>query len=211
MKDRKVIYINLYVNSAKETVKRKVSGQLEKKSLPKPIKAVATKVGSKIAAAVATPERVAAMMSTKLPEMLPQKLGSKGMTAVARNVFVEGPFAVFEVQIQKVDMNVLIDSQTSDFIDEDGDLEPATMDESLAEKILHWLNRFFELIGMRNKDRLEGDYLPRVVQRQMETMMTDMMAEKLETKGLDAEPTVLSEEKQARFFFQTLQELRKKE
>lgn len=74
------------------------------------------------------------------------------------------------------------------------------MDDDLASRILGWIENFLTLIGIQRQKALQDEYLPKLIQSKMETMMGEVMAEKLEGKGLQAVSKVLPEEKQARYF-----------
>lgn len=81
------------------------------------------------------------------------------------------------------------------------------------EQNLSWLVNFLtwllQLIGAKNQKSLEEEFLPKVVQKQMEPMMNEMLKVKLEEEmKMDAESMVLGEDKQARYFYNKLKEIR---
>lgn len=116
--DRKVIFINLTILDASSLIDQKLSIKL--KGAPKPLAKMATKA----ATTVATPERVAQMLAREMPKKLVEKMASKGMTAAAESGFLEGPYVVVQqLQIQSVNPEVLVEAQTKDVYDEDGELE----------------------------------------------------------------------------------------
>lgn len=76
---------------------------------------------------------------------------------------------------------------------------------SVAGALLEWS---LKLIGRGNQQKLEGDFLPKKVQDKLQTEMMNMMAEKFEEKRLEADVEIIKEEKQARFFYSKLREVR---
>jgi len=201
--DRKVIFINLTILDASSLIDKKLSTKL--KGVPKPLANMATKA----ATTMATPERVAQLLAQEMPQKLVEKMAAKGMTAAAELGFVQGPYVVVQLQIQSVDPAALVEAQTKDVYDEDGELdESATLQPDMATKILNWMEWFLQMIGIERQRSLQDEFLPKLIQSKMETMMGEVMAEKLDSKGLQAISKVLPEEKQARYFHSTLRELR---
>jgi uncharacterized protein YhdP len=191
-----VIYLNIVVKDPSGAIQGKVDVAVEKSSLPNPLKKAAAKVGGKIATTMATPTVVAKQMSEKLPVDMPVKMKGKGMTVVVETVNLEGPYVVLSLQIQKVDSVVLAEVKA---------LEAES--ESYFD-IVAWLKWTLEKLGASNQQSLEERYLPAVIQSKMPSMMAEMMQEKFGDMGMKAEPTVISEDKQARFFFKKLKEIR---
>ena len=209
--DRPVIYINIVVLDPKEMVKRKVKSSVKAstENMPKPVQAIASKVAPSIASKVATPDRVASVMADLMPQKLPEKLSTKGITAVADTVFCEPPFVVVQLQIQGVKPLQAIRSSSRDHYDEDGDVEKAKLSETVAYWILLLLGWFFRFIGAQNQFHIENKCLPDMIQPKIESAMGELLLEKLDQKGLEADAEVLPETKQARFFFEKLKEIRK--
>jgi hypothetical protein len=103
----------------------------------------------------------------------------------------------------------MIDAQSQDVYDEHGHLEDvAKIDADWAATLKSWLNHILLMIGVRNQKSLQDEYLPRLIQNRMESMMGDIIADKLATKGMKAISQVMPETEQARFFYKTLKELR---
>eukprot|EP00977_Amphora_coffeiformis_P009771 scaffold2246_cov162-Amphora_coffeaeformis.AAC.30 len=197
--DRKVIFINLTILDASSLIDKKLSTKL--KGVPKPLANMATKA----ATTMATPERVAQLLAQEMPQKLVEKMAAKGMTAAAELGFVQGPYVVVQLQIQSVDPAALVEAQTKDVHDEDGELdESATLQPDMATKILNWMEWFLQMIGIERQRSLQDEFLPKLIQSKMETMMGEVMAEKLDSKGLQAISKVLPEEKQARYFHREL-------
>ena len=203
--DRKVIFINLVVLDASNAIDQQLS--LKLKGVCQPL----VKLATKAATAMATPERVAAALSAELPKKLVEKMATKGLTAAAELAFLEGPYVVLQMQILSVSPEAMIEAQAQDFYDDDtGELEEkAKLSADWAERLQQFLRQFWNLIGGHRQKSLQEEYLPTLIQSKMETVMGEVVAGKLESKGLEAISTVLPETKQARYFFSTLQELRR--
>mmetsp|Transcript_11684 Transcript_11684/g.22387 ORF Transcript_11684/g.22387 Transcript_11684/m.22387 type:complete len:268 (+) Transcript_11684:122-925(+) len=201
--DRKVIYVNLVVLDATDAIDQQL--QREFKDIPKPLHNVACG----LAAAWATPERVAEAMAIDVPKNLVAKMADKGLTTVAETTFIEGPFLVVQVQILSVSPAAMVEAQSKDFYDEFGDLEEkAHMSQALALRLKHCIQSVLDWFGVKNKKSLESDYLPRLIQSKMESIMDEAVAGKLKQRGLHAISKVLIQEKQARYFFDTLRQVR---
>ena len=77
--------------------------------------------------------------------------------------------------------------------------------------IVNFLTWLLGILGARNQKSLEEEFLPQVVQKKMEPIMNDMLKVRLEEEmKMQAETKVLGEDKQARFFFDKLKEIRHK-
>lgn len=201
--NRKVIYVNMVVLDATDAIDRQL--QRDFKDIPKPLRATA----AKLATTWATPERVAEALSTELPKHLVNKMASKGLTAVAETAFWEGPYVVAQVQILSVSPAAMVEAQSKDFYDEYGDLEEeATLSQAWALRIKSCIQRVLSWMGMSTQKTLEGDYLPWLIESKMQGIMDEAVAGKLQRVGLHAVSRVLTEEKQARYFFETLRQVR---
>ena len=177
----------------------------EFKDIPKPIHVVATK----LAATWATPERVAEAMTVELPRDIVNKMALRGITAVAETTFWEGPYLVVQMQIQSVSPAAVVEARSHNFYDEFGDLEEeAHMSRDWAMCIKSCLQRILSWLGMQTQQSLEGDYLPWLIQSKMESVMNEAVAGRLQRTRLRAVSKVLTEEKQARYFFDTLRQVR---
>lgn len=66
----------------------------------------------------------------------------------------------------------------------------------------------FWVIGPRRQKRIEGEYLPKLIQAKMDVEMTKMIRQKMEQKHMEAEVVVLQEDKQAGYFYDHLQRVR---
>lgn len=202
--DRKVIFINLVVLDASNAIDQQLSKKL-KGRVARPL----VKAATAVATTLATPERVAAALAADLPKQMVDKMASKGLTAAAELTFLEGPYVVVQLQIQAVSPAAMIEAQSKDSYNADGQLEVAAqLGQDWAARLQACLASVLALIGVHRQKSLEQEYLPRLVQSKMETVMGDIMAGKLQDKGLQAVSQVLPEDKQARFFFGTLRELR---
>lgn len=203
-RDRTVIYVNMVVLDATDAIDRQL--QLDFKDVPRPLH----KVAAKLATTWATPERVAEVMAVEVPKNLVAKMAAKGMTAVAEAIFWEGPYVVLQIQVHSVSTTAMVEAQSKDFYDEDtGELEEgAHMNEAWATRLSCCVQRILQLLGVRTQQSLENDYFPRLIQYNIDKIMDECIAEKLEKKRVKAITKVLPESKQARYFFETLQEVR---
>ena len=200
---RQVLYVNLVCLNALNAIDQQI--QREYKDIPKPLHQLA----SQLVNTWATPERVAEAMSTELPTSLVEKLSLHGVKAVAETTFWEGPFLVVQVQIHSVSPTVSIEAQAKDFYDELGDLEQeACWSEGFALRVKACLQSILFLLGMRTKQAIENNVLPRIIQSNMERIMQEGVTSKMKRRGLHGVVKVLTENKQARYFFDTLRRVR---
>jgi hypothetical protein len=178
-------------------VKQKLKESIDKTNMPKPIKDAAKKIGAKAASKLATPSAIAIKMSQELPRRMPMEMAEKGMIVEAETVFQEGPYLVVQLQVQRIDSVLLAEVKA---------LENKETDWTWLIRLLMWV---LTLLGARNQRSLEEEFLPRVVQSKMEPLMTEMLKVKLEEEMLmEADTMVLGEDKQARYFFRTLKDIR---
>ena len=71
--------------------------------------------------------------------------------------------------------------------------------------ILEWC---YKLIGTNDQRKLEEEYLPEKVQLKLETKLLELLTEKFERNNLSkADIMIHREDRQARFFYQTLKRL----
>jgi hypothetical protein len=174
-----------------------VKEKIDKTNMPQPIKDAAKKIGAKAASKLATPTAIATKMSQELPRRMPMEMAEKGLTVVAETVFQEGPYLVVQMQVQRIDSVLMAEVKA---------LENQEMDWTWLIRLLIWVLR---LLGAANQRSLEEDYLPQVVQSKMEPLMNQMLKVKIEVEMLmEADTMVLGEDKQARYFFQKLKEIR---
>jgi hypothetical protein len=73
---------------------------------------------------------------------------------------------------------------------------------------LYWLEQCLLCIGASHQRRLEEDVLPELILGKLETIIGEILTEKIEEKFLDAESNVCSAAAQARYFFDTIKEVR---
>jgi hypothetical protein len=203
--DRKVIYVNLIVLDAAAAVDRQMQYELGKHDIPKPLH----QLSSQLVKTWATPERVAEVMSADLPTHLMKKMELHGVKAVAETTFCYGPFLVVQVQIQSVSPTDMVEASSKDFYDEFGELdEEAHISQSLALRIKGCLQSILNLLGMSTKKSLEDNYLPHLLHSQMTRILQEGVTAKLKQRGFHAVSKVLAEDKEARFFFDTLHRVR---
>jgi hypothetical protein len=278
--EKSILYINIVVIDASEAITNKVRARVEDSKLPKRLRRVVTAAATGIAGNVFTLEKIAKKVSKKICHTLPEKLLLRGITAVLEEIFREGPFVVFQLQVKHVDLATLTEKQldkelkaakgkdkdkdddenssknnkddrhnrdkkkkegdtkmdTDADIGKDADthatgmdLTTTTMDaamtittiqsqhvrhwflywlEQVLEWFLYWLEHFLVCIGASRQRRLEEDVLPALIHGKLEKIIGEILAEKIEEKFLDAESNVCSAAAQARYFFDTLKEVR---
>jgi hypothetical protein len=220
--DKSVLYINIIVHDASKAVELKVRTKVDDSKLPNRLKKVAANVATSVAGNVVTPDMVAKKMGLKICQKMPEKMSLRGITAVVEEVFREGPFVVFQLQVKRVDLAILAQHQLDDNSkkkkDDDhssdkkekaeGDIVDATAQPHDAKHwIMYWLEQFLQFIGASPQRTIEEDVLPVLIHRKLESTMGELLAEKMEEKGLDVESKVCSAATQARYFFDTLKEV----
>lgn len=170
---------------------------------------------------------------------MPENAGEndeKGITTFVEEIFREGPYVVFQLQVQHVNLATLTQSKlggTSSVEEENdgdkskkkkdddhtsakkGEIIDATMKPAQPQDVKHWfmhmLELFFQLIGLSHQRKIEEDVLPDLIHRKLESAMGEILAEKMGEKFLEAESKVCSAANQARYFFDKLKEVRKGE
>jgi hypothetical protein len=186
-----------------------------------------------VATNVVTPAVIAKKMGQKLCQKMPEKMLLKGITTFVEEIFREGPYVVFQLQVQHVNIATLTQSKLAGISSEEDDkkskekkdddhicakkgetvdatLQPA-QPQDVKHWFMHWLELFLQLIGVIHQRTIEEDVLPDLIQRKLESAMGEIMAEKMGEKFLDAESKVCSASNQARYFFDKLKEVRKGE
>ena len=185
---RTVLYMNLEILDVSEAVKEKVAEKVQERNIRGPIRRhFAEKALPEIASQVVTPKIVAQKMAEKLCVHIPQKMEEKGITAVVEKVFLQEAYLVCQLQVQRVDSAIVAESTTP--------------------WISALLQNFFASIGLKLKSKFEDDLLPQVVQRKLEHSMEELLTEKMEEKKVVVDAKVLTEAKQARYFYAKLKYL----
>lgn len=187
----------LPVQDVTEAVEERVKQRLNKSFM-----AVVANRAARAASGIASPPMVASMLGEKIPQKMIEKMEEKGITMTMEEVFREGPYVVFQIQVIKVNAVLLANSKKS------------KAKEDLAESSS---GGFFEmgsfvgfglgLIGSNNQQWVEEGYLPKLVQKKLESAMGEVLADKLERKKMLVDTFVLGEAKQARFFFAKYREI----
>jgi hypothetical protein len=203
---KSVLYMNIHILDASEAIKRKVKKKVDNSHLPFPFKSLAKRAAPAMISNMMTTARLGKKVSTKLVRKLPAKMKEKGITAVAEEVYREGPYAVFQLQIQHVDALRLAGSREA--LDEiqvkEGVEYKGTTPVAFIIALIQW---FFGLIGIVRQRDIEDDYLPALVQSYLDLAMSEILIERMEKRRLKTETMVLPEAKQARYFYAKLAEL----
>jgi hypothetical protein len=270
--EKSILYINVVIIDASEAIKDKVRTTVEDSRLPKRLRRVVTATATGIAGTVLTLHKIAKKVSKKICHTLPEKMFLRGITAVVEEVFREGPYVVFQLEVQRVDLATLTEKQldkelkagrddddntskqkkddghthsnkkkrkgdTKKDTDIDTDIDAHDVDTDFTTTVnaamtiatiqpqhvkhwlLYWLEQFLAwflywlehcliCIGASHQRRLEEDVLPALVLGKLEKIVGEILAEKIEEKFLDAESNVCSAAAQARYFFDTIKEIR---
>ena len=177
------------VIDASEAVNAKVAEELAKrKHLPRPFKNRVVKRVAKVANNYAMASKAVELITPKLCEELPLMMKKKGLVVHVEEAFREGPFVVLELQVIKVNMKVV--------------------KEEVPSTTVRVVEQLLGMIGTKKKDKLESNYLSKVAQNKMESSLADLLRAELAERKLVAEAEVFSEEKQARFFFPMVRQVR---
>jgi hypothetical protein len=234
--DRSVLYINIIIHDASGAIGNKIRAKVDGSKVPNRLKNVVTSAATSVAGNIITPAIIAKKLGQKLCQKMPKKMLQKGITAVVEELFREGPYVVFQLQVQHVNLATLTESKlcgassvedTEDDKskkkkDDDhtnsakkGEIVDATLEPAQPQDVKHWfmhlLELFFQLIGVSHQRILEEDVLPDLIHRKLESAMGEILAEKMGEKFLDAESKVCLAANQARYFFDKLEEVRKSE
>ena len=202
IEDRPVLYVNVVIEDASAAIQAGVSEKVESvRNLPPGLKHRLAKHVGKLAADRVSASKIVDMMAPRMVETMPAKMKAKGLTVHAEEVFREGPYFVIMLQVQHVDATVMMEAKQHA---EKG----AVSDDSVAVKFVKWI---LSIMGMRLVDSVQKDYLPALIQSKMQPNMGEKMQQELADKKMKASVDVLSEEKQARFFYVLLQQVREAE
>lgn len=156
---------------------------------------------ARAASGIASPPMIASMLGEKIPQKMIEKMEEKGITVTMEEVFREGPYVVFQIQVIKVDAVLLANSKKNKTKE-----DPAESSGGFFE-MGSFVGFGLGLIGSNNQQWVEEGYLPKLVQKKLESAMGEVLAEKLERKKMLADTFVLGEAKQARFFFAKYREI----
>lgn len=311
--ERSILYINIVVIDASEAIAARVRPRVDFFHLPKPLRRVVTAAATGIAGHVFTLHKIAKKVSKKICLTLPEKCFARGITAVIEEVFREGPYVVFQLEVKRVDLATLTEKQAERQLDKDlkagrddddddddnstsskqhtdkghihdkkkksegdtkakelekqrkkedkakakeakelekqrkredeninihtdtgthdidTDITTTTVDNAMTMAtikpqhmkrwllywskqclswFLYWLEQFLKCIGASHQRELEEDVLPALILGKLEEIVGKILAEKIEEKFVDAETNVCSAASQARFFFDTIKEIR---
>jgi hypothetical protein len=226
--DRSVLYINIVVHDASRAIGNKIRTKVDGSRLPNRVKNVVAAAATGVAGTVVTPAVIAKKMGQKLCQKMPEKMLVRGITTFVEEIFREGPYVVFELQVQHVNISTLTQSKLGGTSSEDDDddkskkkkdddheIVDATLEPAQRQDVKHWfmhlLELFLQLIGVSHQRMIEKDVLPELIHRKLESAMGEILAEKMGEKFLDAESKVCSAANQARYFFDKLKEVRKGE
>lgn len=198
--DKPVLYINILLHDASEAIHAKVREKLKarKSSL---LPSVVQRVVPVVAGRFISDAKVVQKMSEQICIKVPSSLQSKGIRALADEVFREGPYLVVQLQVQHVDSGVILSKahQQSEY----GSNKAYVIGVVII--IVQW---FFALIGLQRQQTVEETLLPSIVLNRLETAMNEVMEEKLIEKGVEAETLIVAEAGQARYFYEKLRQLR---
>lgn len=198
--ERPVLYINILLHDASEAVKDKVAAKVKKSRIPFPLK---ESVANRAAAlmtwdTLSTASKVVDKMGPRLCHDIPTKMSKKGIQVHVENVYSEGNYLVLELQVQHVDAIVMAEAKPKRDRKNDHTW-------SLTSGLFHGA---FTVMGSKNRNSLERDLLPSIVQYKLSVSIREMMQAKLTAKKMTADIEIQQEEKQARFFFQMLKAVR---
>jgi hypothetical protein len=197
--ERPVLYINILIHDASDLIKDEVAAKVKKSRIPGPLKeSVANRAAARIAWDLSIANKVLDKLGPRLCQEIPIKMGRKGIQVHVETVHSEGNYLVQELQVQHVDAIVMAEARNKSA---EKDREEGTLTSSLFKGM-------FTVIGVQNQASLEGGVLPTIVQRKVSVSICEMMQEKLAEKKMTADVRVLQEEKQARYFFNTLRIVR---
>ena len=202
LEHRSVLYVNVVIEDASEAIKAGVSEKLEESNLPPALTRRLAKYAGRLAADRVSASQIVDTMAPRMVKTMPEKLRKKGLTIHAEEAFRDGPYFVIMMQVQHVDAAVMIEAKQ--FAHE----HELTDDESCTVKFVKWL---LSVLGVHFVDRVQTDYLPALIQSQMQPIMVEKVQAELAEKKMKASVEVLSEEKQARFFYVILQQVRESE
>jgi hypothetical protein len=202
LEHRSVLYVNVVIEDASEAIKAGVSQKLEDSNLPPGLKRRLAKYVGTLAADRVSVSQIVDTMAPRMVKTMPVKMRKKGLTIHAEEVFRDGPYFVIMMQVQHVDAAVLMEAKQL------AEKHELPNDESWTVRFVKWL---LSVLGMHIIDSVQTDYLPALIQSMMQPHMGEKMQAELAEKKMMASVEVLSEEKQARFFYVLLQQVRDSE
>lgn len=200
--DRPVLYVNVVIEDASEAIRAGVSQKIEDSSLPPKIKTRLAKHVGQFAADYVKAAKVVSRMAPKMVEEMPIKMKKKGLTVHAKEVFRHGPFFVIQIQVQHVNAAVMMEAKKMAGKNGFGG------NDTIALRVIKWM---LSCTGVTLADTVQTDYLPDLIQKKIHPSMGMIMVEELAEKKMKAAVQVLPEQKQSRFFYALLQQVREGE
>ena len=184
-------------------VKTSVKKRVDNTKLPPSIKESFGNGAAHVASMRTTPDKIAERLGGQLCEKTTRKLAEMGVTIEMEECFREGTYVVLQLQVIRVDARTIQRAQVQ------GKLEKGTSETTTASgAMLDWC---LTIIGTENQKKLEEEYLPDKVEAKLQSKILAIMKDKLEKKGIIANIEIVKEEKQARYFYEKLKEIRNKE
>ena len=194
-----LLYINVLVHEhgASEAVKAKVVETLSNtKFVPASLARCAGQFCKDHDNYFVSSEKIAKKISKELCTKIPAKMEKKGLVVELEETFREGPYAVLEMHVVKVDTSAWAGTSGSGS-GGGGDLSA--------------LWSFLDFFGAGNQQYFEEEYLPQLVRKFLVKSMKEFLEDGLASERIEASTQVIKEKHQARYFFEQLRKVRAKE
>mmetsp|Transcript_8156 Transcript_8156/g.23444 ORF Transcript_8156/g.23444 Transcript_8156/m.23444 type:complete len:236 (+) Transcript_8156:2739-3446(+) len=189
--ERPILYVNVVVKDASEAVKDRVSKTLHQTPLiPNPVRKVASKHIGRAASDLTPLSHAARILSQGMCQEVPSLMKEQGIVVEVSEAFRDGPYFVLQMQVLYVNAAIM-----------------SVETEQISSCYSEWLEWFLASMGTSYQRSLESDYLPNLVHKSLANEMPKLLQAKLKENKIQAETNVLKEKAQARYFYQTLQEV----
>lgn len=173
--------------------------RVDNTKLPPSIKEPFGNGAAHVASIRSRPGKIAERLGAQLCEKTTRKLAEMGVTIDMEECYREGFYVVLQLQVLRVD------ARTIQSIQMHGKLEKDKGESTASGTMFDWC---LTMIGSVNQKKLEEEYLPEKIQTKLEQKILAIMRQKLEQKGIVANVDIVKEEKQARYFFGKIKEIR---
>ncbi|KAL3917776.1 MAG: hypothetical protein SGILL_004550 [Bacillariaceae sp.] len=202
--DKQILYLNIVVVDGSVAVKTSVKKRVDNTKLPPSLKESFGNGAAHVVSMRSSPDKIAERLGGQLCEKTTRKLAEMGVTIEMEECYREGTYVVLQMQVLRVDARTIQGASGSG----QEKLEKGKGETTASGTMLEWC---LTIIGTENQKKLEEDYLPDKAQAKLQAKILAIMKEKLEKKGIIANIEIVKEEKQARYFYEKLKEIRKGE
>mmetsp|Transcript_87955 Transcript_87955/g.262287 ORF Transcript_87955/g.262287 Transcript_87955/m.262287 type:complete len:222 (+) Transcript_87955:73-738(+) len=192
------VFVNMFIEDCEEIVKDKAREKMEEK-LWRPRFEIGKRLQEKMIAKVQEKAAgkmkkdmspISSRMSAQMTQLLPAKLGEKGITTSAKVVFCQHSLFVIKLRVSNVSSELVLEAKKQEMAN---------------------LGRVQSIIGKLPSSwraRLDSQLLPALVARKLTEVMGKTLEERMAEKGLCVHAQVCKAEEEAGLFFELYEQLK---